>query len=588
MADVSALPVTDWGSLMTSFGQGQANQGLTQAQTGLVQQQTQAAGMQNQILKARLPLILQALNDFGSQANQSGEAPSGGSQTPAGGGPLNKTPSAESWYDPAQIDQGLRSRYFVNPAGTPQEVQDIIRAGLINDPGLLEAAKAKRDFGIQQRTAQSQYDANNLYDAMTSVANAPTGQALNALEALAPQTAARIRKMIPDGVEEDAAARAYAAHVGGAVHQYSGRKVVPRADGKYVDEVTGQPVVGVEKAGLSEQQWAELAKSGAEKITVKRSDGSEVEVPRWQAPGSNASSLSQWVMQMAARGGEAGAQTTVGGAPKAAATAAATKAATVAQKNVSAAPAKSTGPMTPVQTALADKSFRDENAPGVAAPRTGVSQSTVGKGLSDTYVTQRRDVQQTMSENASAAAQALQNFGAAKAIIGAPDGSHINSISGIPGKVIQELARLGYDTDTADKRAEAAKYLTNGALQGLKQTYGAKPAMFDVKVNLEQAFPDIKDMPLGAVRNLIDSQIRQAEYIRDSANRGSQYLAAGNRPMDFNSWNEKYFPRAKAINEQTTTPTGNGTKWSDAQLAKYAKIHFGGDVAKAKAFLVGK
>lgn len=602
MADVSALPVADWGSLTTSFGQGQASANQANASAGLARQQTQNAQtanqtgqMQNQLMAARMPVIMKALQDFGTSSDNSGAASNPAPSST--GAAANPAPNADSsadtsspetsWYNPAQIDAGLRQRYFVNPAGTPQEVKQIIQAGVSGDPGLLESAKAQREYGVQQRLAQSNYDSSNLYDAMTSVSNAPQGQALDALSALAPSTAAKIKQMIPDGADEDAAARAYAAHVSGAVHLYTGRKVTPRADGTYVDEQTGQPVPGVEKSGLSEDQWAGLAKAGSELVPVKNSDGSESQVPRWRTPGQNASSLAQWVMQVAAKGGVPGAQPTVSGAPVAAAHAAATKATAGAQTTNPTAPsAAGTAPSATgaplVQKALQDSSFRDSSAPGQIKPTSGTSQSTVGKGLADTYVEQRKEAQQTFSDNAGAAAQALQNFKAAQAILGAPDGSHMSRMTGVPGTLAAELSRLGYGTETADKRAEAAKYLTNGALQGLKQTYGAKPAMFDVKVNLEQAFPDVKTMGIGAVQNLIAENIRNAQYIRDSATRGSQYLAAGNRPSDFNSWNEKYFSRAEAVNDKG--PASSSPKYTDAQVQKWAKTH-GYSIAGAKKFL---
>ena len=93
MADISPIPVTDWGSLLTSFGQGQANAGLTNAQTGLVQQQTQNAQtqnqtqqMQNQVMQARLPVIIKALQDYGSSSDSSGTA---SGAAPANAQPLN-------------------------------------------------------------------------------------------------------------------------------------------------------------------------------------------------------------------------------------------------------------------------------------------------------------------------------------------------------------------------------------------------------------------------------------------------------------------------------------------------------------------
>jgi hypothetical protein len=465
-------------------------------------------------------------------------------------------------------------------------VRDIVQAGVSGDPGLLEAAKARREFGVQQRTAASQYDASNLYDAMDAVTDAAPGQALFTLQGIAPRTAAMIKQQIPDGADEDAAARAYADHVAGSVHMYTGRKVEARPDGTYVDSTTGKPVPGVEKNGLSEQQWADLAKAGTAPTTWKDSDGAEHNGPTYLAPGQpGGGKLDQWVMRHAARAGAPGAQPTVSGAPAATANKQAKAAAETALKTT--APTSSTPPPAPVgQTpteagALADKSFRDPAAPGQTPPQQGVGPGNVQKGLQDTYVAQRKEAQDEYSNNAASASQALLNFNAAKQILGAPDGSHLNAMSGIPGAILGELGRLGYDTDTADHRVEAAKYLTNAAVANIKNTYGSKPGVFDVKVNLEKAFPSIEGMPINAARQLVDSQINQAAYIRDSAARGSRYLAVGNSPSRFNEYNEQYFPRSAILKQSGQQgPAGSQTvrvKMSDgrtgtipaASLAKY-------------------
>jgi hypothetical protein len=134
---------------------------------------------------------------------------------------------------------------------------------------------------------------------------------------------------------------------------------------------------------------------------------------------------------------------------------------------------------------------------------------------------------------------------AEKIILAAPSGV---PITGLPGGIAAELARLGFDTKTADQRLEAVKYLTNGALGGLRTTYGAKPAMFDVKVNLEQAFPDVKTQGMGAVIDLVDSSIRASTYDFQKANRVMPYLAAGKDPANFEKWNGTYFGRSEAVN----------------------------------------
>lgn len=566
MADVSALPVQDWGNMMTSFGKGIADQQQTQAQTGLIQQQTQTAGMQNQLMRARMPLIMHALQDFntsqngGSDASGEGAAPAGGSDSSGATAP----DASKNWYDPARVDAGLRQRFFVNPAGSPQEMQSIVRAGVIGDPGLLEAAKAQREIGVAQRLGQNQSDANGLYESMSSVASAPEGSAIDALSAISPQAAAQIRKLIPDNVEEDAAARQYASHVASTVHQYSGREVVPDTGGTFRDKTTGEPVTGVPNASMNQEQWTNLANHEQELIPVKNSDGSESQIPRWQAEHNQ--SLQQAIMRAAAKGQLPGASPTVSGAPRQQAQAAASTAAKTAppaqpqspQQSPQQPPPAAGGPLS---IALGDKSFRMQTPPTVQ----GTSQNLEQQETVKQTVKQRGELNEAASENAQAAAQALASFKAAKAIMEAPDGSKLGGV--LPGAIYQELARLGFNTDTGAHRIEAAKYLTNGALQNLKTVYGAKPGVFDVKVNLEQAFPNVKEMNDASIKDLIDTNIRNSQYIRDSASRIPMYLQAGNRPTDFNTWNEKYFPRAETVNTGHTAESQTYKTPADVKAA---------------------
>jgi hypothetical protein len=346
MADVPAVGVQDWGNLMTSFGQGLASTNATNAQateanarTGLIQQQTQGANMQNQLMKARMPVILKALADYNQQSDDSG-VPTGGNGTelqatpgtagrpitanpnnpsaPSAGVPNNPAtePTAANWYDNARVDAGLRARYFVNPAGTSQDMKDITGAALSGDPGLLEAAKQRRQLGVDSRLAQAQSDASNLYETMTNgVVNAPEGRALDALEAISPQAAEQIRKMIPDDVVEDDAARAYASHIANTVHQYSGRKVVADAAGDWRDEVTGNKLTGAAKTGMSSEQIAQLAQKGNELVDVKNSDGTLSQQNRYAAEGSP--NLKAWMTKVADKNNVPGASPSVTGVPRA-------------------------------------------------------------------------------------------------------------------------------------------------------------------------------------------------------------------------------------------------------------------------------
>lgn len=335
---------TDIGNLMSSYGRGMAATNLENQQAGLVQQQTQGAAMQNELMKARMPLIIKALQDF-SVGPQDDSNASAFTDVPAGHNPFSQAqaqegaaPNAgdEPWYDPGRIDAGLRSAFYVNPAGTSRDMKNIVQAGLSGDQGLLEAAKAQRDIGTAQRLAESQNKANRLYESMSGVANAPEGRALDALEALSPSAAEAIRKQIPDGMIEDEAARKYAAHVASTVHQYSGRPVKADTGGVFRDEVTGQPVTGVESANMSAKDWTDLATRGMELQDQKNSDNSITQVPRYQLERPkdvppDQWTLRKWIERAAGQRSMPGASPTLSGAPSAQASGAAQAAAAKVQ-----------------------------------------------------------------------------------------------------------------------------------------------------------------------------------------------------------------------------------------------------------------
>jgi hypothetical protein len=160
-----------------------------------------------------------------------------------------------------------------------------------------------------------------------------------------------------------------------------------------------------------------------------------------------------------------------------------------------------------------------------------------------------------------AAQRALQNFKAAKSIMDAPD---TGPITGQRGELMQKLSQYGFTTDTADNRAEVVKDLTNAAIANLKTTYGERPGIFDLKVNLEQAFPDIKTQGPGAVKELIAQNIRATSFDMATAQRVPAYINAGLDPDEFRTWNGTHFDRAAAINRAPTRP-GQETNGTQAQ-----------------------
>lgn len=582
MADISSNPVVDWGGLMAGAQLQRAQTGQAQAQTGLVQQQTQAAEMANKLTQARMPLIMQALSDYqdggGLTSDASGVAPSrpatgaggkGGGSAPSdeSGAQTNEPDPNTSWYDPKTIDTGLRSNFFVPPY-TQGEAKGIRAAALSGDPGLLEASKMQRQQRVDQQTAASQYGANNLYDTMQAVTDAEPGTALAQLEAVAPNTVKKIRAQLPNEADEDAAARAYAAHVAGSVHQYSGREVVARPDGEYIDKVTGKPVPGVEKSGLSEDQWAGIAKSGMELTDMNDGQGHVVKIPKWKA--NDAPSLSAWVMQQAAHGGVHGAQPTVGGVPKAVANAAAQAG---IEKATAEAPPAGAGPKPGSTTtngqadpvlskALADKDYKFIPPTQKFGTALSPDEQTLKTKQAETSVQLKKD----MDDAIPAAQNALTFYKAAQDIMESK-GANTGKYNALFDRASQWLP--GTDKPAATNYQELAKYLSNAALQSGKAIF---PKMTQKEGDwvLNKLNPSA-EMTTDAVRNMIATGVGMSQYSLDGAQKAGAYLRTGGDATRFYSWLNKYYPQAEAVVKAGKAEPA--PKYSEAQISAWAQHH---------------
>ena len=596
MADVSSVPFINYAGQQADAQLTRAQTGVAQQQAGLVGQQAQAAGLSNQITRAQLPLIMHALSDYSDDSsNVSGEAPT--AQPAVDGTKQSAAPDKSgvaedpntSWYNPDTIDAGLRQQLFVPPV-TPQEAKKIQQAALLSDkfPGLLENAKMQRQMRVDQQTAASQYTANNGYEALSAVVDADQGRAMAQLEAIAPDTVAKIRNQLPDAADEDAAARAYAAHVAGTMHQYTGRKSVARADGVYVDEVTGRPIPGVEKSGLSEDQWANLAKAGNALVDVPDGQGHTTKIEQWRA--NQAPSLSAWVMQQAAHGGEWGAQPTIGGAPKAVAMAGANagivkaKGATATADNLAGSPKAGTtttnGKPDPVLSkALADPDY-NFNPPGHKFGTTlSPDEQDIKNKQADAAVSLKKDM-----DAAIPAAQTAQTFYRAAQDILDSKGATAGKWSGVIAHAASWVP--GLDAPASTNYQELSKYLGNAALQAGKQIF---PKMTDKAsaLSLEKLNPS-PNMTDPAIRNMLQLGTRMAQYTIDGAGKVGAYLRTGKDATRFQSWLNKYYDMPTAVNgpKEGAPAAGATQKYSDAQIAKWAQTH-GVDPAKARTFLLG-
>lgn len=685
MADVSPLGVTDWGSMVNSFGQGQQQQRLTGSEADLAQQHALALQQQNQIMQASMPLIMQSvqgmqqerqnnadssLDSDSSDAAPSGTTPGGfpvgvdnnpmekaeaqaiAAQTsalpPAAGGSRVPASDQSSGVAPAppvdsssaldggyigRLDQSLRQALAVNDAGTPQEQQAIARntlmahtlgglpgtAGTVlggRATGALEQAKVQRQLGIEQRHMNSQLQSSNLFDKMRSVVDAgQDGQALYTLDAIDPSMAARIRSKVKDPEEQEADAMAYATHFAGEVHQYTGRGFRNLADGTPVDDLSGIPIPGAGRSGLSMQQRVEMFKSVLDPMAIPDGKGGTMQMAKWKVPvalgGLGASSPMAASMALAAAAGSPAAAVQVSKSAPAAdlrntasqvhATARSNAAPGTATSNPhgiatysdpSKAPPAPTGtfptdvnaprklgqdgyPIDPLPSpmpgakdedvwpvALRDRAFWTRNAPGVnndplnkGSP--GTTLSTAQQGNVDLWKKNKADLQDWSQQTAAGTSQALMNFSQAQAILeGKYDGKTFNAIQGLPGDAMALLAKSGFNNVTAQNRAEVAKYLTNAAtsISG-GGTFTPPKSVEALRVNLDQALPNIDKMPTPSAINLIKSQIAQMQYARTAALRAPAAVANNVDPGQYGSFYEHFFPRAGAVQTAVSPPT---------------------------------
>ena len=565
--------------------------------------------MQNQITKARMPFIMKAISDFNDTTSNdpSDSAPSAAStgntgpngqpvspQLSSGGDSSGAADPNTSWYDPAQISQHLRSQFFVPPV-TPSEAQRIQQAAIADpkgDLGMSELAKQQRQLRIDAQTGQTQYASNNLFEAMHSVVDADPNNAMAQLEAVAPDTVAKIKAHFandPDeSRDEDAAARAYSAQVAGEAHQYTGRPFTAKADGTYIDSVSGITIPSIAKSGLSEDQWANLAKSGMELVPYPDGNGHITQIERYRA--NKAPDLGSWVMQMAAHGGVMSAQPTIGGVPKYqarqsaqaginAATAAAAPAQALPSTPKSGTTTTNGQPDPQMSAALADHSY------DYVPPRQpfGTALSKDEQDDKDNQVAARKALKQTNDDGVQPLQQAQTFYAAADDIMN--HGGTAGKWSSVLGKAAAWVP--GVQIPAATNTQELAKYLSNAALQAGKSMF---PKMTDKsQSNLLNVLNPSNTMTDDAVRAMVKNGQAMTQYSLDSTHRIGAYLATGKDATRFNDWNHKHFPEPDFVVPGSKAGGGPGAspKYSDAQIQAWATAHKV-DLTKARSFFGAK
>jgi hypothetical protein len=614
-----------------------ANQGLAGAQTQLagantqnVQQQAQTAAMQNKLMAARMPLILSQLHDesigAGDSSGVGGEAdskgsPVGGASAGSGGnvGGSQRTPGedvasedesavgpGQNFYQPDKIDAALRAKYFV-PQYTPQEMQALKRAYLVDPQDQYgmgpKRVMAMHDMRIQQSTQQNQLDSRNDFDKLSAVTDAPAGNAMDVLEASHPDTVAAIRRQFakePDSEmaqDEDAAARMFASHAAGAVHQYTGRKAVKDDAGVYRDEDTGIPIPGVEKVGLSTDQYTKLAhESITPSVKMDDGNGGSILVAPWKAAqmggAKNINGPGDWMMVRASQQGLPGAASTLSpnSAPKQAAHAVAQTALDKARAADAAAPAPTSGAPAPANgvgtarnaqgnidpqltDALHDTkySYKPTNNGETYTPQIGHTPPPAVLDDMKNQTNARNNLAKDSNQGVGASAAALTMYKAAQDVLakGNYDGGAWN----------QELAKYsrwlpaGWQNHMTGDYQEVAKYLGGAALQAGKGIF-SKMTEKESDTVMHDLNPS-PGMDPTALRDMIARGAKTAQYSLDSSKRVPAYLHSGNDANQFNSWNQEHFPMETETKPTPTKPNAGVTapKYNDAQVSAYMQKH---------------
>lgn len=486
----------------------------TQANTQLTQAQTSGADIGNQGAALRLGLLQ---NYY--QQNQPGAQPS--AQPPAASGDS----VGGTNFSPDQITSGIIAKYAPLPTAPPASaVAQDAYAKSIGAPELAVATyKAQVDAANQQR----QLGANSTYQMAETVASAPTGAAFETFNRINPQAAAAFKAAHPsdDPAELDADARLMAQHTGIATHQYTGRDT-DFQNGVLVDKKDGKPVLG------SEQVLTGLDAAGKEKAFASANEpiqmGDKLPQPRWQASGFPSAEAYVIAADKNARSSAANPPPTTPG----------NTTATVAP------PAKlpTAAAVAPADPALkAALSDHDYDLKPLPTPKTQEDLKS-NNDLRTASNAARTELLGNAQDSTNTGAQALQYLKAAQAVMdskGAP-------VTGPLGALVAKMSGPFGGVDATNYQI-VAKNLGNAAIQSGKGNFGKGMTENDVSLQKDELSPSVH-MTDAALKELLDTGVKNTQYTMDSAKRVGAYLATGKDPQRFAEWNDTHFSRGAAVN----------------------------------------
>ena len=314
-----------------------------------------------------------------------------------------------------------------------------------------------------------------------------------------------------------------------AVMQFTGDKYTS-IDGSIRNDRTAAPAVGVAAQTLTPAQKADRYSQAWAAVTINN----DLPKPAYLAYGFRTPEDYLDATAAAAVGAQPSAapQTNVSGAPVSAPVGGApparsgTPPSALPQRQAPQTGVTSTGDQY-LDKALSDPIYRIKPLPPV------VDQTSRQKALDQQAINLKKtsDLATAKDEATDAAAQSLQYLNAANAIMDTK-----GAAVGLYGGVLTTASRVLGGGPQSTNYQELAKYLANAAIQ-----------TGEVGLQMELLSP-AKDMDAAAIRNLLKTNIRSAEYTIDSAKRAKDYLDHDRSPQDFKTWNNQYFPRQKYIN----------------------------------------
>jgi hypothetical protein len=121
---------------------------------------------------------------------------------------------------------------------------------------------------------------------------------------------------------------------------------------------------------------------------------------------------------------------------------------------------------------------------------------------------------------------------------------------------------------------ELNKNLLNSALQGAKQTYGARMTGNEVMLQKNEASPSVATSQ-AAIRSLISQDNARNAYFKQRAQDYGQYQSAGGDPNRFESWYASKFPLQSFAQKYATPPKAIDQLKAHPEQAPFFKQKFG-------------